>query len=29
LLAKKMGGAIVHHHEGDTVRFDAKFERRS
>ncbi len=28
LLAKKMGGAIVHHHEGDTVRFDAKFERR-
>ena len=28
LLAKKMGGTIVHHHEGDTVRFDAKFERR-
>lgn len=29
LLAKRMGGAITHHHEGDTVRFDAKFERRS
>ncbi len=29
LLAKKMGGSITHHHEGDTVRFDAKFERRS
>jgi histidine phosphotransferase ChpT len=29
LLAKKMGGAITHSHEGDTVRFDAKFERRS
>jgi histidine phosphotransferase ChpT len=28
LLAKKLGGTITHSHEGDTVRFDAKFERR-
>jgi histidine phosphotransferase ChpT len=29
LLAKKLGGAIAHSHEGDTVRFDVKFDRRS
>ena len=29
LLAKKLGGAIAHSHEGDTVRFDVKFERRT
>jgi histidine phosphotransferase ChpT len=28
LLAKKLGGSITHSHEGDTVRFEAKFDRR-
>jgi histidine phosphotransferase ChpT len=28
LLVKKLGGSISYHHEGDTVRFDAKFDRR-
>ena len=28
LLAKRMGGVITYVHEGDTVRFDAKFDRR-
>jgi histidine phosphotransferase ChpT len=28
LLAKKLGGEIMHWHEGDTVRFDTRFERR-
>ena len=28
LLAKRLGGSITHSHEGDTVRFDVKFDRR-
>lgn len=28
LLAKKLGGTISHAHEGDTVRFEVKFERK-
>lgn len=28
LLAKKLGGEILHWHEGDTVRFETRFERR-
>lgn len=28
LLAKKLGGHITYAHDGDTVRFDARFDRR-
>jgi len=29
LLAKKIGGRIAYEHEGDTVRFDVRFDRRA
>jgi hypothetical protein len=29
LLAKKIGGLIAYEHEGDTVRFDVRFERKT
>jgi histidine phosphotransferase ChpT len=29
LLARKLGGEIVHGHDGDTVRFEARFERKA
>jgi histidine phosphotransferase ChpT len=29
LLAKKIGGQIAYEHEGDTVRFDVRFERKA
>jgi histidine phosphotransferase ChpT len=28
LLAKKLGGAVAYVHEGDTVRFDVRFDRK-
>jgi histidine phosphotransferase ChpT len=29
LLARKLGGEVAHSHEGDTVRFEARFERKA
>jgi hypothetical protein len=28
LLAKKLGSEITYTHEGDTVRFDVRFDRK-